>query len=227
MHNRILNRLIATAVSLLVSQTVVADSQEERESVAPTAGFADSEMPVISVSLDEDGPGDVIPTPTRSASEDPPRIGFTDAEYIMTLLPEYEAFLQGLQRKYDSNFEIVQARRAEFQALFDSYEAERPMLSEETRADRERKILRGQEELKNLEREMDAGLEQERVEKLKPVRKLVQDAIDEVAEEKGLEIVVRKSAVLYVDSRKVINISLDLAAKLGITEAETTDQEGN
>ena len=227
MHNHILNRLIAIGASLLVSHTLVAEAQGQKEYVTRTAGFTDSEMPVIAVSLEGEVHEDVIGAPKSSAVEDPPRIGFTDADIIMRLLPEYEAYQQEIQRKYDSDLKIVDARRVDFQARLDSYEAERPLLSEKTKVDRERELMQGQQELQNLIQAVEIELEQARIEKLTPVRKLVQDAIDEVAEEKGLDIVVKRSAILYVDRRRVVNISLEVAVKLDITDSETTDQEEN
>ncbi len=227
MHNHVQNRLIAIAASILVSQTLVVDAQSQNGSVSTTAGFKDSEIPLIADSLNEDSGNDVIPTPTRRDSENPPRIGFTDADIIMSLLPQYEAYLQEIQGKYDSDLKIVEERRVEFQARLDSYEEMRPMLSEEARADRERELRQGQQELQDLIQQVETRLEQTRVETLKPVRKMVQEAIEEVAQEKGLDIVVKRSAILYVDSRSVVNISLEVAAKLDITDSETTDQEGN
>ena len=49
-----------------------------------------------------------------------------------------------------------------------------------------------------------------------PLLQQVQDAIDAIAQAKGLDVVMRSPALLYVNDERVVNINVDIARRLGI-----------
>ena len=55
-----------------------------------------------------------------------------------------------------------------------------------------------------------------------PLLERVQEAIDAISVEKGLDVVIRSPALLYVNSERVANINIDIAKKLGIEIEEET-----
>lgn len=158
--------------------------------------------------------------PIQQANAQTLRIGYTEAEGFIQYLPETQQVQQTLQREAQQTQAQLEAQLATLQEKFDRYQQQQALLSEETRMQREAEITQLQQELQQADARSQQQLAAREAELLEPILNRVQQAIDDVAREKGLDIVLRAPMLLYVDESKIVNISLDVARKLGIEVPE-------
>lgn len=153
------------------------------------------------------------------------KVGYADPEIIITYMPEYQTVQQQMAVEYRTSQEALQALAEDFQERVDRYQRQQPLLSEERRAEREAELAQLQQEIQNSAAAKDDELAARQEELMAPLLQKVQDAIDAIAVAKGLDMVVRSPALLYVNQDRVININIDIARRLGIEvdEAEVSD----
>ncbi len=153
------------------------------------------------------------------------QIGYADPEIIITYMPEYQEVQQQMAIEYRTSQEALQALAEDFQERVDRYQRQQPLLSEERRAEREAELATLQQEIQSSAAAKDEELAVRQDELMAPLLQQVQDAIDTIAAEKGLDIVVRSPALLYVNPDRVVNINVDIARSLGIDvdEEEVSD----
>lgn len=153
------------------------------------------------------------------------QIGYADPEIIITYMPGYQEVQQQMAIEYRTSQEALQALAEDFQERVDRYQRQQPLLSEERRAEREAELATLQQEIQNSAAAKDEELAAKQDELMAPLLQQVQDAIDAIAEEKGLDLVMRSPALLYVNADRVVNINVDIARRLGIEvdEDEVSD----
>ncbi len=154
--------------------------------------------------------------PWQQAQAQDLRIGYTEAEGFIQYLPETQQVQQTLQREAQQSQANLESKLATLQEKFERYQQQQALLSDETRQQREAELTQLQQELQQADAQTQQQLAQREAELLEPILNKVQQAIDEVAREKNLDIVLRAPALLYVDESKVVNITMDVARKLGI-----------
>lgn len=150
------------------------------------------------------------------------KIGYADPEVIITYMPEYQSIQQQLNTEYRSSQEALQAMAEDFQDRVERYQKQQPLLTPERRAEREAELTQQQMELQQTAAAEDEKLAGRQEELLAPLLDQVQTVIDDIAKEKGLHLVLRSPALLYVDESSVTNINLDIASRLGISIDEET-----
>ena len=156
------------------------------------------------------------------------KIGFTDHEVIIANMPEYASAQQRLQQEVTGAQEALQQEAEEFQKQLEEYQAQQRMLSAESRNIREQELALKQQELQLAYAKKDEDIAVLEAELLAPIFEKVQVAIDDVAKGKGLDVVIRhrvgnQPVILYVNPDTVVDITLEVAVKLGIdvSDAET------
>jgi len=156
------------------------------------------------------------------------KIGYADPEIIITYMPEYQGVQQQIAVEYRTSQDALQALAEDFQERVDRYQRQQPLLSAERQAEREGELAALQAEIQNSAAAKDQELTTRQEELMAPLLQMVQDAIDTISAEKGLDIVIRSPALLYVNPDKVININVDIAQALGIEiDDETTAVSDN
>ena len=160
-----------------------------------------------------------------SANAQSIQIGYADPEIIITYMPGYQTVQQQMAIEYRTSQEALQALAEDFQERVDRYQRQQPLLSEERRAEREAELATLQQEIQQSAAAKDDELAARQDELMAPLLQQVQDAIDAIAAEKGLDLVMRSPALLYVNSDRVVNINVDIARRLGIEvdEEEVSD----
>ncbi|MFT5144638.1 MAG: outer membrane protein, partial [Thalassolituus oleivorans] len=141
---------------------------------------------------------------------------------IITYMPEYQAIQQQLASEYQTSQEALQAMAIDFQDRVERYQKQQPLLTPERRAEREQELATEQSELQATAAGEEEKLGRRQEALLAPLLEQVQTVIDEIATAKGLHLVLRSPALLYVNEEIVININLEIAAKLGISIDEET-----
>lgn len=151
-----------------------------------------------------------------SARAQAPSVGYLDPDPFIPSMPEYPAIQKELRELQASNQNALQAKADEFQAKLAEYQSQEAGLTVEDRAARQQELQKLQSELQAFAQEKERELGAKQSELMDPVLVKVQEAIDQVAAEKSLDMVLRLPALLYAKQGKVVNITLDVARKLGL-----------
>lgn len=144
------------------------------------------------------------------------KVGYTDPDLLVAAMPKYQQIQQQLQQEYNASQEALKSLAADFQAKVDKYQKQQPLLSAERRTEREAELQQEQQELQQAAAKKDEEMNQRQTELLSPLLTEVQNAIDEVAKAQGLAFVLKSPALIYVDTTLVVDITKDVAVKLGI-----------
>ncbi|MCH8122443.1 MAG: OmpH family outer membrane protein [Bacteroidetes bacterium] len=144
------------------------------------------------------------------------KIGYADPDVIITFMPEYQDIQQQMAAEYRTSQEALQALAEDFQERVTKYQKQQPLLSTARQAEREAELAQLQTEIQDSAARKDQELAKKQEDLMAPLLDRVQEVIDEVAAAKGLDLVLRSPALLFVNEDSVININLDIAEQLGI-----------
>ncbi len=152
------------------------------------------------------------------------KMGYADAELVLINLPEYKQNAEQVQRQIQSSQQELEALSGELQADMQKFEKQAPILSQEKVEERQQELQRRylalQQEGANREQEL-AKLE---ADLMNPLIEKVGNAVDAVAAAKGLDIVFKSPGLLYVNTTTVVDITADVARRLGIQVAEEPEE---
>ncbi len=168
----------------------------------------------------------ITSTLNLSASAQALKIGYADPEVIITYMPDYQVIQQQMAAEYRTSQEALQALAEDFQERVTKYQKQQPLLSTERQAQREAELAQLQSEIQDSAARKDQELSKKQEDLMAPLLERVQEVIDEVAAEKGLDLVFRSPAILFVNEDTVVNINLDIAERLGIEiDEESAESE--
>lgn len=153
------------------------------------------------------------------------KVGYTDHELIIVNMQEYQDIRQQLQQDYQTRQADLQAKAQDFQERLDRYQKQQALLSPERRQEREAELTQLQSEIQQEAAQADQALGEREAELMEPILAQVKEAIDAVAQEKGLDLVLRMQVniepiLLYANEETVADITLDVARRLGIDVSE-------
>lgn len=151
------------------------------------------------------------------------KVGFTDPEAIIANMKEYQTIQQQLQRDYQTSQTAMQALMDEYQEKVARYQKQQPLLTEESRAAREQELMAFQQEIQTAAAQKDDELAQKQADMMEPLLDRVQEVIDAIAAEKGLDMVLRSPAIIYINEDKIVDITLDVAKRLGIQISDASN----
>ena len=160
---------------------------------------------------------------TASAQAQQLKIGFTDLELLITNMPKFQQVQQQLQQEVVSGQEEIQQMEQQLQTKFEQYQKQLQLglLTDEARTKREQELVTAQEELQRAAMSKEQELGERRAQLTQPILDELQTAIDAVAQQKGLDLVLRtqigfEPTVLYVNPDRITDITLDVARRVGI-----------
>ncbi len=147
------------------------------------------------------------------------KIGYTNVELLMDLMPEMEQIAADIQ-DYQSQLQTnIQTKAQDFQRKVQAYQQAAPTMTEDARAAKEQELQKLQQELQKYEQDAQTSYQRKLGELLEPVQQKVFNAINAVAAENNYTHVFSESAgqspiLLYTkDEDKFTELVL---AKLGI-----------
>jgi len=147
------------------------------------------------------------------------RFAYVDTEYILAHIPEYlsaQKQLDDLSVKWQ---EEVDARFAEIERLYKAYQEDQVLLSEEMRRRREDEIINKERETKEFQRQkfgFEGDLYNQRVKLIQPIQERVATAIQQIAAEQALDVVLDKGGeVVFLYANPRLDKSNDVITKLG------------
>lgn len=147
------------------------------------------------------------------------KIVYVDSEYIMSNIPEYadaQAQLESFSTKWNSE---VKALFNKVEEMYNKYQTEMLLLSEDQKKSREQAIIAKEQEAKNLQMQYfgaEGQLFQKRTELIQPIQEKVYTAMQEIAQQKNYAFVLdlaSGTSVLYASDKN--DISDDVLDQLG------------
>lgn len=146
-------------------------------------------------------------------------LAYVDSEYILKHIPEYvsaQKQLEGMSEKWQKE---VDGRFSEIEKMYQAYQQDQAMLSDEMRKKREDEIVQKERETKDFQRKIfgfEGDLYQERLKLIQPIQERVSKAIQAVAESQNLEIVLDKgSETTFLYANPALDKSNDVITRLG------------
>jgi outer membrane protein len=135
------------------------------------------------------------------------KYAYVDTEYILSKIPDYATAQKQIDNISIQWQKEIEAKYAEIDKLYKSYQAEQILLTEEMRRKRENEIINKEKEAKELQKQrfgVDGDLFKKRQELVKPIQDKVYNAIQELAKKERLAVVFDKSSaltMLYTDPK--------------------------
>ncbi len=158
----------------------------------------------------------VLTTLTASAQ----RYAIIDTKYILDRMPEYKEAQQKLDLASEQWQKEIEAKQAQLDGMYRSFEAEQVMLSETLRKKREDELFNREKELRDLQKRrfgFEGDLFKKRQELVKPVQDKVYNAIQKLATERQYDFILDKSegiTVIFADPK--LDKSDDILKVLGV-----------
>ena len=147
------------------------------------------------------------------------RFAYVDTEYILQHIPEYLAAQKQLDALSVQWQEEVDNRFAEIEKLYQSYQEDQVLLSEAMRRKREDEIVNKEREAREFQRQkfgFEGDLFQERVKLVQPIQERVAQAIQTIATDQSLDIILDKgSEVTFLYANPKLDKSNDVITRLG------------
>jgi outer membrane protein len=139
------------------------------------------------------------------------RHAYVDSEYILSNIPEYNDAIEEIDDLSIRWQREIEERFQEIDRLFQRFQAEAPLLSDDMRRRREQEIVDKEKEAQDLQRRRfgaEGDLFRKRQEMLRPIQDKVYASIEKIAKNKNYEFVFDRSDnanLLYVDTRRDIS----------------------
>ena len=146
-------------------------------------------------------------------------VAYVDIAYILKNLPQYEQANEQLSMLSKRWQKEVDAAQQEARVLATNYQTEQIFLSDAMRREREAKIVKKEQEVLELKRKyfgQDGELYKKREALIKPIQDDIYTAVQDLANEKRIDIVKDRSAdpsLIYMSSK--LDISDQVLQKLG------------
>jgi Skp family chaperone for outer membrane proteins len=146
------------------------------------------------------------------------RIGYANQEALLANMPQMSEVQQKLQRAARQQQQELQKQQKQLQQEMQQYRQQQSLLSDSARAQRERELQQMQQELQKSSQQRQQQLRKRERELMQPLLEDLQSAIENVASEQNVDVVLRSQALLDVNenSSSVVNLSPDVAQQLGI-----------
>jgi outer membrane protein len=135
------------------------------------------------------------------------KYAFVDTEYILAKLADYGAAQKQLDQISIQWQKEIEAKYAEIDKLYKTYQAEQILLTEDMKKKRENEIINKEKEVKDLQKQrfgVDGDLFKKRQELVKPIQDKVFNAVQDLAKKDRYMVIFDKSGsltMLYTDPK--------------------------
>jgi len=147
------------------------------------------------------------------------KYAFVDTEYILNNIPNYKAAQDQLDKISQEWQKEIESKYAEIEKMYRDYQAERVLLAEDMRRQREDAIVNREKEVKELQKNyfgQEGALFKKRQELVQPIQDEIYKAIKDLATENGYAAIFDTSSgptMIYTNPR--YDISDEVLQKLG------------
>ena len=164
------------------------------------------------------------------AKEKPLKIGYTNLDYILSLLPEtkrVEANYKSFEKQVKNQ---VEAKVIEYQEKLQALEKGYETMTDAVRDQKETELGQLKRTIEQLHIESQESLTNKQVELLKPVYEKVQQAVEKVAKEKDYTHILNADTggiAILLYAAEEYDISDLVLKKLGITPTKEKDKKAS
>jgi len=157
------------------------------------------------------------------------RYAYVDTDYILKNLDSYQDAQKELDRISAQWQKEIEQRYEAIERLYKAYQAEKVLLTEDMRKEREDEIIGQEDEAKSLQRQrfgVEGDLFRRREELIQPIQEEVFQAIKQVADGGGFSVIFDKagqSNILYADPR--YDKSDRVLSRLGVSASDRDNGE--
>jgi len=147
------------------------------------------------------------------------KYAFVDSDYILNNIPSYKAAQDEINKLSTQYEEEVKALYEEIEKMWQTYQGEKVLLTEEMRTEREEEIITKERDAKKMQNDYfgeEGMLFKKREELIKPIQDEVYNAVKEIANENGYAVIFDSSSgptMLYTNPR--YDISDEVLKRLG------------
>lgn len=153
---------------------------------------------------------------SAAVAQTQPTIGYTNQGLILANMPEMEQVQQTLEQEAQTMRQEMQTEQQELQDMIAKYQEQQALLSDERRAERQQQLQQQQQQLQQSMQQRQQQLAEREAELMQPLLDELQTALNEVAEEQNLDVIMRTQALLYVNEQSVVDVTPEVADRLGI-----------
>ena len=155
------------------------------------------------------------------ASAQPLKIGYTNAEVVLSLMPEFKAMESALKTHEQKLIQNMNVKKTYYESKVKEYQEmmEGGKLVGDAKNKMETDIRKLEEEIQAYAEDAEANYNKKKEEMVAPILDKLQKAIDDVAKEKGLVYVFNGSLGgngIILHGPKEDNVTLDILKKLGV-----------
>lgn len=147
------------------------------------------------------------------------RFAYVDTEYILRHIPEYLSAQKQLDDLSEQWQQEVDNRFMTIENLYQAYQEQQVLMSEEMRRQKEDEIINAERETKEFQRQKfgyEGDLFLEKMRLIEPIQVRVAAAIESIATEQTLDIIFDKgSEVVFLYANPRLDKSNDVITKLG------------
>lgn len=150
------------------------------------------------------------------------KFAFVNTEYILKKIPSYKAAQEQIDKLATQYQKEIEDRYAEIEKMYQDFQAEKVLLTEEMRKKREDEIITRERQTKELQMKYfgrDGMLFKKREELTKPIQDQVFNAVKEIATEGGYAVIFDEASspnMLYTNPR--YDKSEEVLQKLGYNQ---------
>lgn len=147
------------------------------------------------------------------------KVAVIDMEYVLKNVPAYESANEQLKQVSEKWQKEVEAKNEEAKIMYKNYQTEVVFLSDEMKVKKENEIVAKEKEANDLKRKYfgpEGEFYQKRTSLVKPIQDEVYVAVKQVADTKGVQVVLERSSsanIIYFSPK--IDISDEVLEKLG------------
>jgi len=158
------------------------------------------------------------------------KIGWTDVDYVLQLLPDSKRITNELQIQQQQIQKALEEKQKDLQEKYAAYQKNSGTWSEIIRADKEKQIQAGQQDLQEFQQSSQETLQKKYQVLINPVMAKIDEAVKAVGKENGYTLILNRDAganttpvVLYSGSDD-INVTSLVLKKLGVDPAVVEKQ---
>jgi len=150
------------------------------------------------------------------------KIGYTNVEYILALMPESKRIESELKTHSTQLESQLQNMVKEFEAKGEAYQKGASTMTDVVRAAKEKELMTSRGSIEEFQKNAEVSLQKKQQTLLEPAYKKLQQAIDEVSKENGYTYVFNSDAgygtnAILLHAPEDGNISDLVLKKMGIT----------
>lgn len=154
-----------------------------------------------------------------------PKIGFTNVDIILNVLPDSKRIQNELQIYRQQLTKVLEDKNKEFQEKYQAYEKNVATWSEIIKADKEKELQGAQQSIQELQKNSEQDLQSKYQKLVTPVMTKINQAIEAIGKENGYTYILNQDAganttpiILYsgAEDNNVTNLVLK---KLGVDPA--------